>query len=92
VARSPAGIGDLELRIRGAEAVVGGTEVSGSISGQNWIRLVNLLLIRIRLGGASGTALVNGLAEKTGTYVRGTISGDIQYSNAAGGVLSRSAD
>ncbi len=84
VGRSPAGIGDLELKIKGDQEVVGGFEVSGSVKGTELDTETRPVSdISIRFGGATG-ASVKGEAERSGRFIRGTMSGDIQYSNAAG--------
>ncbi len=85
VGRSPSGIGDLELRIRGDEELIGGTQVSGSISGTQMDNLSSPAAdVSVRFGGSA--ASVTGTAERTGQYVRGKIAGDIQYFNSAGNV------
>lgn len=88
VGRAPSAIGNLELRIRGGEEVIGGVQVSGSIVGTGLDNETGFLPgVTIMFGGLTGgAASVDGLAEPTGRYVHGTIIGDIQYSDSVGNV------
>ena len=91
VARSPSAFGDLELRIRGDGEVTGGTEVSGSVRGtalDTETRPVSDVRVRI---GAATAASVEGLAERTGRFIRGTFFGDIQYINSVGNITQCTA-
>jgi hypothetical protein len=98
VARSPAPFGDLELQIQGHERVTNGTEVRGSIKGSaidikqipgGRRGLAPEFALTISVGTTIGIAAsAEGVAERTGRYISGTISGEIEYSNNLGNVTS----
>jgi hypothetical protein len=93
VGRTPAAIGDLELRIRDGEEVADGIEVSGSITGTA-VDTTSVLPRRAFLeapdvsislaGAAASAASAEGLAERTERQITGTMSGDIQFFNSLG--------
>lgn len=93
VGRTQSEIGDLELRIRGDEEVAEGIEVSGSITGTA-VDTTSVLPRRgfleapdvsIKLAGVAGSAAsARGVAERTGSHITGTMSGDIQFFNSLG--------
>ena len=84
--------GDLVLKIQGGEETSEGIPVSGFVTGMalDNTSKVGAALIRfrdvfMRFGGATGNgAIVKGVAERTGRRITGTITGDIEFSNAFG--------
>jgi hypothetical protein len=84
--------GDLVLTIQGGEETSEGIAVSGFVTGMALDNTspVSAALIRFRdvtmkFGGATGNAaIVKGVAERTGRHLEGTITGDIEFSNAFG--------
>ena len=86
---SPAA-GDLVLTIRGVEETSDGIVVSGSVIGSALDNTspVGAELIKFRevtmKFGATGSAIVKGVADRTGHHIEGTVTGDIVLSNAFG--------
>ena len=84
--------GDLVLKIQSGEETSEGITVSGVVTGVALdntspvgASLRQFRAVTMKFGGATGNAaIVKGVAERTGRHLEGTITGDIEFSNAFG--------
>jgi hypothetical protein len=91
VGRASPPTGDLVLTIHGGEETGEGIAVYGSVTGGALdntspvgAELITFRDVTMKFGGATESAIVKGVADRTGHHIEGTITGDIQLSNAFG--------
>lgn len=87
--------GDLVLTIQSGKETSEGVTVSGFVTGAALdntspvgASLRPFRAVTMKFGGATGNAaIVKGVAERTGRHLEGTITGDIEFSNAFGDAI-----